>query len=58
MNEIIKINVFITDMRTGCIRTYSMPYITHDGIVKAISGEMSILLNSFICSPTRNLRTR
>jgi len=45
----VNVNVFITDIRTGCIRTYSMPYITPEGIIKAISGDMSILLNSFIC---------
>ena len=45
----INVNVFIKDMRTDCIRTYSMPYLTPTGSVKTISGNINILLNTFIC---------
>ena len=45
----INANVFVKDMRTGCVRIYNMPYLTPEGSVKTISGRISILLNTFIC---------
>jgi hypothetical protein len=45
------INLFLIDSRDNSIKEYQLPNITPGGNVKAISGEVTVKVESFACQP-------
>ncbi len=44
-------SVFLTDLRTGCLEPYNVPFIPAKGSSNAISGEIIIRVSSICCVP-------
>ncbi|MCS6917880.1 MAG: hypothetical protein RMK52_04245 [Chitinophagales bacterium] len=46
-------NLFLTDSRTGYTDSVKVPYITPEGSLKAISGQITYVRSQFSCIPGR-----